>query len=334
MHRHLWNTLPLLAVLSMIAAYVVLMPRTALACSCAGGNAHVYTADGNVPVDFQGIPVTTTLYPKEPQATFTLEKWVDDAWAPQTFTTTNRRQFGETEYYAGIIMLQPDSFEVGDRFRVHAENDFIPHNSYEIEVSNPLPKIQGSVTIHIGDTVEENVSVPAGGPCQEQVWAATRTVTIELPEEFEPYRDLFLYQTSLNDSVWLPRHGSCSSTVVGRTWQRNAGTDMIAATCEAQYSDSSTYLPDPSSVTIKVNVFLPNSGVPIWTSDVIETDLNCSDTCVVFDDEQQSFVPCKNDDNTNTDEDHDSGCAASNQTNAALLTLFLCALLLVRRRLA
>lgn len=315
-------------VLSALSSALLLLPTSAFACSCMFSSFDIYAIDGKIPSNLHGIPTWGIMYPETAEDDISLERRVNNEWVNAPFQTTVLDSFGDQTYGIHIIYVTPESFEPGDQFRI-ATRDPIDDSriSHEVKVSDAMPDLDGTPTLHIGSEVHQGIDVPHGTSCQMDAYAAIRTLEITLPQALEPYRDLFVYQTYVDGEPWRPSANTCSSTRVGRSWQRDAGTDLLAVGCAYQYDEDGkhTGLLEDGKHDVEMRVFLPNNPDAIWTTDVETTQLSCADVCVTYDEETSNFVSC------DAPKD-DAGCASTSRPSSALWGLALLALLLRLRR--
>ncbi|WAS94554.1 hypothetical protein [Nannocystis punicea] len=86
--------------------------------------------------------------------------------------------------------------------------------------------------LHAGAPAQRPLTVSAPAVCSETFTAAVVPLRVELPPEVEPMRDHLVFATRVDGKPWTPRPGSCTWIDPGRTWTREAGTDLLFTVCE------------------------------------------------------------------------------------------------------
>ncbi|HHO49657.1 MAG TPA: hypothetical protein ENK18_02015 [Deltaproteobacteria bacterium] len=130
----------------------------------------------------------------------------------------------------------------------------------------PLPRTLGTVVV--GPLVEGPLQIKTLRSCSGTLDALQRIVVVHHTSEAAPWRELFVYNTLVDEQPWSPRTSLCTQPVTGGSWT-GRGQDRVFATC-----GWSTAL-RPGAHTVRFEAHLPGQG-PIYT-DTATVPLHCSE---------------------------------------------------------
>lgn len=250
--------------LSMLLAFAY--PVDARACQCSFPSLQGFVAqDGALPANARGVLWYSSdglltpprqehfevfLHPSDPHSTpvdFELEPTEDPR----------------------LYKLVPDAgFVPGETYV------FVAHGVELIGEEKPPEGSRDVLRVTVSETTLESASTltlraePAFGPIEAPMLGACSgfrelphaTLTLELPEAVEPFKEQLVYTTLVNDAPWQAYLGQCHTPIPGRT-SFGAARDRVYGACG-------------SSLRIYITARLPGTSV-VFTSETLELTLRC-----------------------------------------------------------
>ncbi len=152
----------------------------------------------------------------------------------------------------------------------------IPLLSQAIEVgpSAPLPASLGNLQRE-GPPAHGLVPVSEAASCYREVVAVRQDLRLELSAEAEPWRELLILTTYVDDEPWFHSPRASGLAPVGGSWQ-GRGVDAVFAECQSSQPDASAPrgLP-PGRHSVRMEGFVAGTATLLRTAD-IEVNLDCA----------------------------------------------------------
>jgi uncharacterized protein (TIGR03382 family) len=221
----------------------------------------------------------------------------------------------------GDFVLVPDAPLVeGETYTLEDRalcNNSTLHSTFTAGPAAPLPTSLGTVELVGHGNFAELDLATVSGSCSTSVDATVLQIALAESASASPWKDLFLYETLVDDQPWVNQASIAVRTTPGESWV-GRGKDLLYRVC--QLSSDAYY-----------------QGLPIGGHEVrFRASLpGASPTTASLATPKQAFeIMCTPDPDENEPDDHDDGGGCSTSTPATLggVMLVLASLTLRRRR--